>query len=130
MKQRRKGDWRDRTGEIALGRLYWEVLSHIIIHFEMFYSTNMERSTYVLLVLLIIWDTSSSFRSRKVKEVTKTLLMNYDPSVRPVKIDTDNLTIGIGFGLQNIFGLDEKKEIFSCRGWFDFIWTSEYFWFG
>ena len=83
-------------------------------------------SILVVYIAVCTLDICSSFQSQRVKSLVKNLTTKYDPSVRPVKNESEPLPIGVEFGLQSVLSLDERNEIFTCRGWFNMIWYDQY----
>ncbi|KAG7161976.1 Neuronal acetylcholine receptor subunit alpha-7-like 5, partial [Homarus americanus] len=55
--------------------------------------------------------------------LTRYLLANYDPSVRPASNSSQALTVVFGVSLHSIIDVDEKNQILTTNCWLTQIWT-------
>ncbi|XP_068239767.1 neuronal acetylcholine receptor subunit alpha-3-like [Palaemon carinicauda] len=55
--------------------------------------------------------------------LTRYLMANYDPSVRPAKNSTEALSVVFGLSLHSIIAVDEKNQILTTNCWLTQIWT-------
>ncbi|XP_066949049.1 neuronal acetylcholine receptor subunit alpha-10-like isoform X1 [Macrobrachium rosenbergii] len=55
--------------------------------------------------------------------LTRYLMANYDPSVRPAKNSSEALSVVFGLSLHSIIDVDEKNQILTTNCWLTQIWT-------
>ena len=53
-------------------------------------------------------------------------MANYDPLVRPVKNESDPVTVKLGIDLQQIIDIEEKTQILYTNVWMRMEWTDIY----
>ncbi|CAD5120184.1 DgyrCDS8759 [Dimorphilus gyrociliatus] len=59
-------------------------------------------------------------------DLVQDLLTNYDPIVRPRYNSSETVVVRIRFSLQQIYDLDEKRQILAISGWLTAEWLDEF----
>ena len=55
--------------------------------------------------------------------LTKYLLSNYEPSVRPVSNSSDPIVVVFGLSIHHIIDVDEKNQILTVNCWLSQVWN-------
>jgi nicotinic acetylcholine receptor len=55
--------------------------------------------------------------------LTKYLLSNYEPSVRPVANSSDPIVVIFGLSIHHIIDVDEKNQILTVNCWLSQVWN-------
>ncbi|XP_021921237.1 neuronal acetylcholine receptor subunit alpha-10-like isoform X1 [Zootermopsis nevadensis] len=58
--------------------------------------------------------------------LTRYLMANYDPSVRPAENSSEPLKVVFGISLHHIIDVDEKNQILTTNCWLTQIWTDHH----
>jgi len=77
------------------------------------------------LVFIVIWS-SHSHASPDERRLLHDLLLDYNPLERPVIEDSNVVKVKFGVTLQQIIGIDEKKQILMSNIWHNLEWHDPY----
>ena len=69
---------------------------------------------------------SNNATAENVTSLRRLLLQNYDPYLRPRKLQTDPIIIDAHFGVNRLHDLSEKDGKMSVLGYFEFSWIDEF----
>lgn len=86
---------------------------------------------YLLIVDFIFLWMKGSFggdgtTSENVTSLRKALLKDYDPYLRPRRLQEDPVIINASFGVSRLHDLNEKERKISILGYFRFSWIDEF----
>ncbi|XP_062616762.1 acetylcholine receptor subunit beta-like [Saccostrea cucullata] len=69
---------------------------------------------------------SDNITAEKVTSLRRTLLRDYDPYLRPRRLQLDTVVINASFVVKRFHDLSEKEEKVSLLGYFQFQWNDEF----
>uniref|UniRef100_A0A8D8VTR2 Neuronal acetylcholine receptor subunit alpha-3 n=1 Tax=Cacopsylla melanoneura TaxID=428564 RepID=A0A8D8VTR2_9HEMI len=72
---------------------------------------------------LYVFDVTADEREYRL---TKFLMQDYDPSIRPAENSLNPLEVSFGVSLHHIIDVDEKNQILTTNCWLTQIWVDHH----
>ncbi|XP_042890198.1 neuronal acetylcholine receptor subunit alpha-10-like [Penaeus japonicus] len=87
---------------------------------------SIERLIFLFLAITLSWKVSVVGADENEYRLTRYLMANYDPSVRPARNSSEALSVVFGLSLHSIIDVDEKNQILTTNCWLTQIWTDSH----
>ncbi|XP_042347398.1 neuronal acetylcholine receptor subunit alpha-7a isoform X1 [Plectropomus leopardus] len=86
----------------------------------------MDSLNFLLFLAVSASTVKVSFQGANQRRLYADLMRDYNPLVRPVKNDSQSLTVNFGLTLMQIMDVDEKNQILTTNIWLHLYWDDCY----